>query len=272
MTEAMHRRRVISGLLLLQLGCGPTVSNTEDSGTQTQTETTADTGGTTMDPGQADTTVVESTGNIPPPADSSGDGTSTGGPPDVACMDSRYDYASIRLESEVRFAFQNICTVEQFSAGLDVVVMDLLCEGIERRLAGGGENFEDYFVVGDVIELIAAGDPDAWQHVVIFDDRGNFVMGTHDIADAAPDFTNWFLSIGFEVVDTACEDELTGSDCTYHRVALDLTLEGQTQRAHDGSFVQLSGVRVYSDARLFDPGSDRCTVGPFGHFSVYSTR
>ncbi len=265
MSERTRLWRAVASMLLLLPGCGPTVGSPEQQSTQA-----GSTGGTMAETRTA-TTSPSGTGDTAEP-DSSGDGTITGPPPTAACMDSDNDYANVALYSDRPFDVQGMCTVDAFGGGLDSVTMDVVCDGVEHRLVASGEAFESYFELGDTIELIAVGEPDLWRHIALFDDRGNFVMGSLHLSDAAPDFAQWLPPVQFELVDTTCESRAQGADCSYHRIAVDYTLQGETQRAYDGSHVDFATVRVYSYALLFEPGADSCTVGPFGQVSMYARR
>ncbi len=253
-------------LVLLLSGCGPSVASTTAAETDPDSTTTdAGTASVTTGLGSSNDTAPDSTSTIgPDPSTGSSDG-----PAPEACMESLAQWASVAVESEVPYDMQGTCTVQNISGALHVALMDLTCESGEVRITSS-EILGDFFEVGQILEIAAAGEPDRWRHLAIFDETGDFVMGSRSLSAMAPDFSKWLPPVEVAVVDTTCEDQSSGRDCLYHRVAVDYTFGERTQRAYDGQRVDFPGLRLHTYALLFD-ATDACPLlGPFGDIAMFA--
>lgn len=246
----MGQARWVLGGAVLIVGCGPSVEIADEGpgGTGAQATTTS----TSVDD------ATSSTGATTPSADSTSEGGSEGSettaapiPPD-ACVEDAFNYLLLSIQQGGPFDIDATCTVEDAFPSIDVEFLELTCPTGDVTVLSNGLGFENYFTPGEMVQLIAASEPGVWEHVALLDAKGNFIVGSYDLSPEAPDFTDIFLSVDFEVFETDCDKELAGEGCEFRWSGVELTLDGVTQRVQSGTIGDFVSVQAYTTAASYD--------------------
>ena len=245
----MRPARSIPAVAII-LGCGPSVDVTD--GASADTEAQATTTSTSVDDATSSAGAMTSSLDSTSDSGSEGSGTTAAPIPPEACVDNEFDYLALSIQQEGSFDIGATCMVEDAFPSIDVEFLELTCPTGDVTVLANGLGFEDYFVPGDMVELIAAREPGAWEHVALLDARGNFIAGTYSLSPEAPDFTDIFLSVDFEAFETDCDPEIASEGCEFRRAGVELTLEGQTQRVVAGTSGDFGTVQAYTTAAWYD--------------------
>lgn len=203
----------------------------------------------------------------------SGDsGTTTETAPE-SCPGSESDYGYVRVsQQQGPFEIDMVCTVEQIGGSADFEFMDVACAAETVRLTSDRLDFGEYFGVADSVEVFAVGDPSSWQHVALFDEGGAMVMGSYDLSPQADDYRDVFLSVDYEVFGINCEPFDSVDGCTFQRMGLELTLDGQTQSTVDGIAVDFGAIRILTAALLYEGRGCEDFGGVSGYFTMLASR